>query len=196
MDVSDATQYVISATSQTKTLASIHKLLYWKIEWTLICACHISSICICKSLVFNLGIIIKYVYEQYIVDLCLGHIHRPTGFIGRHLGVFCILLSNHHRETFFFRCGWFGTHDLDDRPSSADNPKTVCRGDGVKLRPSIGMLSADVCQASVGSPPTSTNDGPMFKPLGRRSVDKPDVGPLGRCSGGISGIRVHATCVY
>jgi hypothetical protein len=82
------------------------------------------------------------------IHLCLGHIHRPTEFIGRHLGVFCILLSNHHRKNC--RCGWCGTYDLDDRPSSADNPKTVCRDDGVKLRPSIGMLSADVCQASVG----------------------------------------------
>jgi hypothetical protein len=117
---------------------------------------------------------------------CLGHIHRPTGFIGRHLGVFCIVLSNNHRETFFFRFGWFVTHDLDDRPSSADNPKTVYRGDGMKLRPSIGMLSADVCQASVGSPPTSTGDEPMFQPMGRRSADKPRCRSIvGRCSGGI-----------
>jgi hypothetical protein len=118
--------------------------------------------------------------------LCLCHIHPPTGFIGRHLGVFCILLSNHNRETFVCRCGWFGTHDLDDRPSSADNPKTVCRGDGVKLPPSIGMLSADVCQASVGRPPTSTDDGPMFQPRGRRSADIPRCRSIvGRFSGGI-----------
>jgi hypothetical protein len=58
-----------------------------------------------------------------------------------------------------------GTHDLDDRPSSADNPNTVQRS-------SIGMLSADVCQASVCSPPTSTDAGPMFQPMGRRSADQ------------------------
>jgi hypothetical protein len=30
------------------------------------------------------------------------------------------------------------------------------------------MLSADVCQASVGSPPTLTDDGPMFQPTNTR----------------------------
>jgi hypothetical protein len=88
--------------------------------------------------------------------------HSSTDGVYRPTEVFCILLSNHHRETFLCRCGLFTTHDLDDRPSSADNPKTVYRGDGVKLRPSIGMLSADVCQASVSSTPTSTDDRPMF----------------------------------
>jgi hypothetical protein len=38
----------------------------------------------------------------------------------------------------------------------------------------------------VGSPPTSTDDGPMFQPIGRRSDDKPRCRSIvGRCSEGI-----------
>jgi hypothetical protein len=90
--------------------------------------------------------------------LCLGHVNRPTVFVGRHLGVVCMFWSNHHREIFLSM--WL-----------VWNPWLPKRSAEV-MGPSIGMLSADVCHASVGSPPPSTDEGPMFQPMGRRSADK------------------------